>query len=381
MMKRPEQFAPGEFPSYLLGGRGARVTDVDGHEYVDFVCGLGANALGHQHPAIVDAVTTTLRRGVLHSLPTELEVRATERLIELLPGAEMARFFKTGADATSAAVRLARAITGRPEIICVGYNGWHDHFMFDTPGVPPELARLSHRMPLRTREQEEPLLKLIAERHDRLAAVLLSVPYNRTLDVAFLQRLRTACTAASALLVADDIVTGFRLTLGGIQQYFNIEADLTCVSKALAAGMPLSAVAGPRHHMQRLAELQVSTTFGGEQLSLAACIAALDTYASSSYVEYIARLGRRLKRGINAVAERLGRSLRVVGYDPIPMFLFSNDMSSHVDRSRRFVGAMARRGFLLRRDVNFISLAHDENDIDGLVDAAEASLRELADDS
>lgn len=378
MMKRPEQFAPGRFPAYLATGSGARVTDVDGTEYVDFICGLGATALGLQPRAVSEAIKAAVDHGVLHSLPTELEVVATERLLAVWPGADMARFFKTGADATSAAVRLARAITNRSEIVCVGYNGWHDHFMFDTPGVPSQVAPLTHRIQLQSPQQEEPLLRLLEERHEHLAALLISVPYNRVLSQDFVQRIREVCTKTGVLLIADEIVTGFRLALGGMQQFFGIQADLSCISKALAAGMPLSAVAGPRRYMERMTELQVSTTFGGEQLSLAACIAAIDVYAQSDYIQHIAHLGRRLKAGVNAAATRVGSPLRVVGYDPIPMFLFSTDMAIHARQAQPFVAELAKRGFLLRRDVNFISLAHTEQDIDALIDAAADSLEAIS---
>src|SRR5688572_22768967 len=128
MMKRPEHFAPGEFPVYLARGRGALVEDVDGNQYVDFICGLGATSLGHQHPLLVGAARVALESGFVHSLPHPLELEATEALVRAVPHAEMARFFKTGADATSAAVRLARALSGKERIITVGYNGWHDQF-------------------------------------------------------------------------------------------------------------------------------------------------------------------------------------------------------------------------------------------------------------
>jgi aminotransferase MxcL len=139
MMKKPEQFALGHFPVYIEHGEGALVTDIDGNQYIDFICGLGANTLGHNHPVVIKAITDNLHKGLIHSLPAPVEVRTAETLVDMIPGAEMVRFFKTGADANSAAVRLARYITGKEHIVTVGYNGWHDHYMFDTPGVPETL--------------------------------------------------------------------------------------------------------------------------------------------------------------------------------------------------------------------------------------------------
>jgi aminotransferase MxcL len=378
LMKRPEMFSLGSFPVYLEGGQGALVRDVDGNEYVDYICGLGANTLGHNHPAVVDAIQETLARGLLHSLPTELEVDTTRELVAMIPGAQMSRFFKTGADATSAAVRLARHITGKEKVVTVGYNGWHDHFMFDTPGVPAALQELTLRMPLMAEAHEPALLELIEARADELAVVLLSLPYNRVVSASFLHALRDTCRRKGVLFVLDEVVTGFRLALGGAQQFYDLQADFVCLSKGIAAGMPLSAVAGPREYLARMNELQVSTTFGGELLSLAVCRAALRVYRETDYIEHQARLGRRLAQGINRVAEQGGHPLRVVGYDAIPLLRFSPDLAQQAKLAEPFVGAMARRGVIFRRDVNFLSSAHTQAQVDTTVDAVADALRELA---
>lgn len=377
LMKRPEMFALGSFPVFLEGGDGALVRDVDGNEYVDFVCGLGANTLGHNHPVVLAALRNSLERGLLHSLPTEVELGAARALLALTPGAEMVRFFKTGADATSAAVRLARHITGKSKFVTVGYNGWHDHFMFDTPGVPEVLKEYTLRMPLMAPDQEGPLLDLVATRGAELAAVLLCVPYNRVVSREFMHALRAQCQQQGVLFVLDEVVTGFRLALGGAQEFYGLQADVVCLSKGIAAGMPLSAVAGPASALSRMGELQVSTTFGGELLSLEVCKAVLDLYANSDFIQRVATLGQRLRAGINASAERRGAQLRVVGYDAIPLFRHSPDMAEQARYMERYVGAMARRGVILRRDVNFISAAHTEAQIDFTVEASDAALVEL----
>lgn len=379
MMKRPDAFAPGAYPAYLASGDGALVRDVDGNEYIDYVCGLGANALGHNHPAIVDAIRGALSGGLSHSLPTELEVQTAERLAELIPGADMVRFFKTGADATTAAVRLARHVTGKEGIVTVGYNGFHDHFMFDTPGVPAALRALTTRLPLFRPEDEPALLEQIRKHASQLAAIVLSLPYNRCVDAAFLKELRAVCTQSSVLLVLDEIVTGFRLALGGAQQHFDVAADIVCLSKALAAGMPLSAVTGPRAIMERMAELQVSTTFGGERLSLAACHAALGVYRDTDAITRAQQLGERLRDGVNRVAQAEGASLRVSGYPAIPCFMLSPDPVKHASLAGSFLAGMAKRGVLLRRDVSFVSCAHTEAQVDRTIDAVRATLKAMGD--
>jgi aminotransferase MxcL len=172
----------------------------------------------------------------------------------------------------------------------------------------------------------------------------------------------------------DEVVTGFRLALGGAQEYYQVQADLVTLSKSLAGGMPLSAITGPAELMEPMAELQVSTTFGGEMLSLEVCKAVLLEYQRSGYIEHIHHIGAQLKQGINAAAEQLEVPLRVVGYDPVSMFMFDRDMAVHAGYAEIFLGEMAERGVLLRRDVNFICALHTQPQIAHTIDAASASL-------
>ena len=298
MMKKPEQFCHGQFPIYLNEGQGSLVRDIDGNAYIDYICGLGANSLGHNHPALLEAFNQHLPAGLLHSLPTPLEVEATETLLSIVPNANMARFFKTGADANSAAVRLARYITKKDKIFTVGYNGWHDQYMYDTPGVPEALSEYSERLPLFTPDNEQLVLNKIDSDAEKTAAIILSVPYNRELTKGFFSELRKLCDQKQVLLILDEVVTGFRLAKGGAQEYFDVRADLVTYSKSLAAGMPLSAVAGDKSLLSRIDDLQVSTTFGGERLSLAAAITALNTFKNTNVIAQQQALGAKLKQGI-----------------------------------------------------------------------------------
>ncbi len=249
--------------------------------------------------------------------------------------------------------------------------------MYDTPGVPRALGELTTRLPLFVAADEEPVLAAIRAGKDRLAAVLLSLPYGRVVSREFLEKLREVCTASGVLFVFDEIVTGFRLARGGAQELYGIEADYVCVSKALAAGMPLSAVAGPRKYLDAMDGLQVSTTFGGELLSLAACEAALGIYRTKNYFEHLADLGRRLREAVNEAAGNVGAPLRVLGYDAIPFFLFDPDPLRHAALMRTFQGEMAARGVLLRRDVNFLCGAHTAEQMDFTADATRESLKAM----
>lgn len=376
LMKRPEQFCPGQCPVFLERGEGAYAWDVDGNRYIDFISGLAATTLGHGHPAIVQAITTALQKGVIQSLPTPYELDAADAIKECVPNVEMVRFFKTGADANSAALRIARHHTGRDAYISVGYNGWHDQFMYDTPGIPKVLQKdMTHRINLMDPAGEKELIKTLENKGQECAALLMSLPYNRELSREFLQEIRSLCTRQGVMWIIDEIVTGFRLSVGGVQQYFDVQGDLITLSKGLAAGMPLSAVAGPRANMECLDKLQVSTTFGGECLSLAACCAALESYKEPSYIEDLWARGRELRDGLSQAAQDTNSWLKVLGYDPMPMLRFAPTMAEHIPIATRFVGAMAQRGILMRRDVNFLCAAHTQAQVEQTIEAAHEVFR------
>lgn len=375
--KRPVNFAEGEYPVYLERGSGTVVWDVDGNAYVDFVLALGAATLGHDHPAVSNTLRERLGRGVLLSLPAPVEVTAAEELAACVPGVEAVRFLKSGAEACAAAVRLARHRTGRDLVLLAGYHGWHDQLAGPSAGVPAVAAGLGRRYALTTDADDERFLDAVRRDGPRAAAVLLSTPYHRILDRAFLRELRHVCDRAGCLLVCDEIVTGFRLAPGGLAEANGIRADLLCLSKGLAAGMPLAAVAGRREVMADFADLRVSTTFGGEMLSLEVMRAALREYRRPGHYDRLVVLGRRLRDGINAHARAAGLGDVLVGYDPMPCLRLAADPATHERRAHRFVAELARRGFLLRRDVNFVSTVHTEGQIDQAVAAAAEALPPL----
>ena len=371
-LHQPAQ-CPGAFPAYVARAEGAEIVDVDGNRYVDFICGLGANALGNRDPDMERALLRTLADGVLHSLPSAFEVEITEALVNVIPGAQMARFFRTGSDATSTAVQLAQAITGREPILTAGYhNPGRAPCAFDQSSVLEPLSRLTHELPL-LYDADEPTV-LAAIEGCSAACIVLSVPHNRVLSSGFVWRVRNACTRSGTMMILDEAVTGFRLGLGGAQEFFGVEADLVCLSKALAAGLPLAAIVGPRHYLTELSGLHSSDASSAELLSLAACGAALAVYRRRGYFKYIEELGSRLREGINAAAEAERAPLRVTGYDAMPFFAFHSAPEQHLLLMQRFQSLMATRGVLLRCGLNFICHAHTRNQIEQTVEAARECL-------
>lgn len=378
-MKRACNF-PADFPRFIDKGEGPWVWDVDGNAYVDLIGGLGVLALGHAPPLVSAAVSSQLGRGTYHSLPVLAEVEAAERLARATGRDCSIRFFKSGADACSAALRLARAVTGRTLVASTGYHGFHDQFMAGTPGVPAPLA--ADIVTIDPFETEGPaaLETLIATRGAELATYILALPYDRVLPPERARAIETLVRSAGALFVMDEMVTGFRLGHAGASEMLGLTPDARCYGKALAAGMPLAALAVEARHAEVMAALHVSTTYGGETLSLAAAGAAIDHYAAIDLPARFAALGHALQDGINARAEALGLAPVLVGYPAIPWLTLAEGEVEHRRRARPFQAAAARRGVLVAERSNFVNAAQDaaliEDVVERLGDALEEAVRQ-----
>ena len=270
------QLPRGCAPLFLSHGDGGRVWDVDGNRYVDLICGLLPVVLGYRDPDVDAAITAQLANGISFSLATELEIELAERLVEIIPCAEMVRYGKNGSDATAAAVRLARAHTGRDRIAVSGYHGWQDWYIGTTTrnmGVPQAVGALTHSFPAGDCAALDTLLR----RHPGdFAAVMVEPMTALEPGGESFQALADVVHHHGALLIFDEVITGFRYALGGVQSLIGVTPDLACFGKAMANGMPLSAVVGRAEVMRGMEEIFFSTTFGGETLSLAAAIAVVD---------------------------------------------------------------------------------------------------------
>jgi len=262
-------------PLFLSHGQGSHVWDVDGNEYVDFVNALLPVILGYDDPDVIEAVTRQLRRGVSFSLATELEVELAELLCNIIPCAEMVRFGKNGSDATSGAVRIARAATGRDRLAVCGYHGWQDWYIGATTrnkGIPAAVGALTHKFPYNDLEA----LGRLLESHPREFAAVILEPMNvEEPRSGFLEGVRDLAHEHGALFVLDEIITGFRYHLGGAQSLFNVIPDLATFGKSMGNGFPISAVVGKARYMREMEEIFFSSTFGGETLSLAASLATI----------------------------------------------------------------------------------------------------------
>lgn len=298
----------GAAPLFLEQGDGARVLDVDGNSYVDYVMGLLPVVLGYRDPDVDTAIRAQLDRGISFSLATELETDLAERLVSLIPCAEMVRFGKNGSDATSAAVRLARAHTGRDKVAICGYHGWHDWYIGTTArhlGVPKSVRELSITFPFNDANALEALLKT---EPDAFAAVILEPAGLEAPETGFLEAVRSLCDRYGVVLVFDEIVTGFRIHMGGAQAAYGVTPDLACFGKAMGNGMPISAIVGKGNMMRLMEDIFFSGTFGGEALSLATAIATVDKLNSEDGPGKFSEMGARLKKGVLRVINSHGVS-------------------------------------------------------------------------
>jgi glutamate-1-semialdehyde 2,1-aminomutase len=318
--KRPSCLVRGVYPTHLKSGRGCHVTDMQGKQYIDFIAGLGCNILGYANEEVNSAIKARLDLGATLSLSTYLEVEVAEKIREIFPFAERVKFLKTGSDACSAAIRIARAKTGRDVVLSDGYHGWHDDFVSLSPpalGVPRPrpIEKLAKGW------DEEPVAAVIIE------PVMTEMSAER---VAWLNDLRERCTRNGAMLIFDEVITGFRFPKLSVANHYGITPDLICLGKAMANGLPISVVAGKQDVME-CGEYFVSSTFAGETLSLAAALKTMTLLQTNKYdVLHLWSKGAQFIERFNAIAPEIAM---IEGYptrgvlkgDPLPKALFMQE--------------------------------------------------------
>jgi len=327
---------------------------------------LGPIILGHGYPAVDEAVKRQMTDGISFSLPHPLEIEVAERLVAMVPCAEMVRFGKNGSDATAGAVRLARAYTGKDRIACCGYHGWQDWYIGSTTfngGVPRAVQELTLTFEYNAIET---LKHIFAKHPNRVAAVILEPVGVVEPQQEFLGQIRDLCRREGALLVFDEVITGFRLARGGAQEYFNITPDLACFGKAMANGYPLSAIVGPREIMKHFDETFFSFTFGGEALSLAAAQATMKEIAEREVIPHLWEQGRKLQDGVNVLAREFDveRFVRCIGMAPRTVVTFTDQSGreSLLIKSL-FQQECLKRGVLFSNGHN-LCFSHSADDIE-----------------
>ncbi len=396
----------GGTPPYIATGRGSRVTDVDGREYVDLVCSWGPLILGHAHPAVVEAVTQAATQGTSFGAPTERELQLARKIVDLVPGIEKVRLVNSGTEATMSAVRLARAATGRDKIIkfegC--YHGHADSFLVkagsgaatfgqpSSPGVPKALAAETLNA---TYNDVASVGRLFDANAGQIACVIVE-PVAGNMGVVppaagFLPGLRDLATQHGALLIFDEVITGFRLGLGGAQAFYGVTPDLTTLGKIIGGGLPVGAFGGRADLMDQMAPdgpVYQAGTLSGNPLAVAAGLAAIDVLEAENPYARIDALAEKLCAGLAEGARAVGVDVCVNGVASMGCAFFTagsvrnyqDAASSDTTLFAGFHRRMLERGVYLapsQFEAFFVGAAHTDADIDRVVEAAAEALANL----
>jgi glutamate-1-semialdehyde 2,1-aminomutase len=369
--KRPEALfgSVDGVPARLVRAKGCRVWDEVGREYLDTVMALGAIGLGYAHPAVTEAAERAMRDGAVGSLAPVVEEELAEELCGVMPGAERVLFFKTGAEAVAAAVRLARAYTGREHVLTCGYHGWHD-WCQQGLGVPAAVRALRSEIPF----NDVAALRRTVAGDSPPAAIVVEPVIDVAPDPAWLRAVRDVATQSGAVLVLDEIKTAFRIALGGAAERWEIEPDLMVLGKAMANGFPLAAVCGHRDLVETATRTWISSTLATEWVILAAALSVLDTYRRERVCDRLEAAGTVLLAGLERLAPAFPAMVRGVrGMPQMCHLIFSRE-----EVSAAVAVAAARHGLLFKRNAyNFVSLAHTDDVVIEVVQRLEAALTEV----
>ena len=360
------QWSVGAAPLFVDSASGCELTDVDGNVFIDYGMGLGPFILGYNDPDVNHAVTEQLKKGTMFTLPHSLEIKAAEAIIDLVPCAEMVRFGKNGSDATTAAIKLARAFTGKDKVIVCGYHGWHDWYIASTEreqGIPSFTKDLVISLEYNDLNQ---LNRIISKNKNQIAALIMEPVGTAPPKNNFLQKVRDITINEDIVLIFDELFTGFRWGLGGAQEYFNVTPDLACFGKAIANGYPVSCIVGSRELMKLFEEVFFSFTYGGETLSLAAIVATLKKLKELPVYKHIEELGNKLKMGIIELIDKyeMQSYISIDGY-PFKSVMIFNGQGEYdpLELKTYFQQECAKRGILFI-GYHLVSYSHQEEDIE-----------------
>ena len=365
-----DEFGATVYPRYFGRTQGAHLWDVDGNRYVDYLLGYGPVILGHADTRVTRAVVDECVNGnCIAPLWSPRQVELTELLTEVIPGAESVYLLKTGSDANSAAVRLARIFTGRDRVVRWGYNGWHDWACSQPAGIPS-----ATRANTLLFEHSPESLRAVLTQYSGEVACVLTMPFEyEVIPPELLAEMRAVAHEHGALLIFDEMRSGFRMSLGGAQEYFGVQADLVTLSKAMANGYPISAVAGRADVMECLARTRISSTFYASPVEMAAAIRTIELLRDTDALSHIWRMGSMFQDGLRALVAEHGVPAEVIGYPVIPFLRFT---PGHEELARHFFVDVVRRGVLLHPDHQwFVSAAHTAEDIEFTLDACDAAFR------
>ena len=367
-IRRPYNFVVGEYPIFIEHGQGGHIVDVDGNDYIDMLCAYGPIILGYNEPEINDAVKAQMDKGFCFSLVQPIQNQLQERLTRLIPSAEMVILVKTGSDATSVAVRIARGATDRDVILRCGYHGWHDWAVENRGGVPQAVQDLTIEFEYGDLADLE--AKLEANK-DRVAGIIIT-PVGHPLAApiiappeGYLEGVRALADRYGAVLVFDEIRTGFRVSLGGAQQRYGVTPDLSTFGKAMANGYPISAVVGKEKYMKVCeSKVFISSTFFPNSLEMVAAMKCLDILEREKTLDTLWERGARFLEELERLVAEAKVPVTVSGIPPMPYITFDRVDDHYKARRERFYTETIRRGLFIQPYHHwYICARHTEEDL------------------
>ncbi len=385
LSRHPSLHAFGVSPIYAERAEGCRFWDVDGNEFIDMAGGTGVVYLGYCHPEVDAAAIEQIRKGIAYPINSPREIELAEFLADAIPCAEMTRYAKGGGDADAVAVRIARAYTGRDKVLFCGYHGWHDwyiaanlasgdglsaHLLPGAPcaGVPKALAGTA--IPFAYNDLEDLRMKLEANRGE-VACVIMEAARFAQPAAGYLEGVRDLCDAHEVVLIFDEVVTGFRYSLGGAQKYFGVTPDMATLGKALGNGYPVAAIVGKREVMRAVETSFISSSYWSEPASMAAAIAIQKIVRRTDVIGHIWAMGKRLQEGVLKLRRDTDTPFLLKGLPPV--FHIGLEVENPAPYQTLIIQEMARRGIHFP-GMTYILAAHTPSEIEAVL----AALREVA---
>jgi glutamate-1-semialdehyde-2,1-aminomutase len=380
-IRRPYNFVEGEYPIFIEKGKDGHITDVDGNDYIDLLCSYGPIILGHQNEEVDQAVIEQIKKGFCFNLAQPMQNELARVMRRLIPSAEDSIFLKTGSDATTAAVRIARGFTDKKTILRCGYHGWHSWCVEVKGGVPENLYEDVYEFKY---NDTEGLKKLVNEHKDNLAAIIMT-PVGHPLSqpvvepqVGFLETARELTTKSGAVLIFDEIRTGFRVSMGGAQERYKVTPDLSVFGKAMANGYPVSAVVGKKEIMEVVSgKVFISSTFFPNSLEMAAALKTIEILEKNNHLEKLWQKGQKLLERLESVIKKSGVPAQITGLPVMPYIFFPRDDQKIYKLRRTLFHTFAIRAgvFMQPYHHSYIAVSHTPEDFDRIVEVFEQGLK------
>jgi glutamate-1-semialdehyde aminotransferase len=381
-IRRPYNFVEGEYPIYFESGKGSHVTDIDGNEYIDYLCAYGPTIIGNREEEIDNAVIRQIQeKGFCFSLCQVQQNQLAEKMKELIPCAEMSIFVGTGSDATTLATRIARSYTGKKKIFRCGYHGWHDWCVEVKGGVPEKLYEDVHEFEYNNLDE---LIELFKEFGSDAAAVIIT-PFGHPLAMemqepkpGFLEAVQENTHQNGAVLIFDEIRTGFRVSIGGAQKYYSVTPDLAVFGKAMANGYAISAVCGKEEIMKEVEKkVFISSTFFPNSLSYVAALKTIEILQRDQVIEKVWEKGTYFNQSIEKLLQKYPVGARITGIPPMMFITFDKDEAKQYKNKRTdFYTQLIRRGvFLQPFHHGYICYRHTQEDLDYTLRSIEEALQ------